>query len=80
VKYADQRADNARLRAALQRIHDRCGQVCSEFEVCTHPACNASYTAWAIADAALRGMTPEEDNAQALRQFYARTGTSPSPS
>lgn len=75
-----QLADNRDLRAALQRIHDKCGQVCNKFELCDHLACNASYTAWAIADAALRGMTPEEGNAAALQDFYQRTGTSPSPS
>lgn len=81
-----QLVDNADLRAALQRIRDTCGQVCNKFELCDHQACNASYTSWAIADAALRGMTPEEDNERALREFYAhqgassaRTGTEPSP-
>ena len=69
-KLAAEWAEKSRLTAALQRIHDQCGQVCSEFEVCEHRACSASYTAWAIADAALKGMTPEEDNARALRAMY----------
>lgn len=70
MKYADQRAEIARLTAALRRIHDESGKVCDTFEVCTHRACAASYTAWAIADAALKGMTPEEENQRAIRELY----------
>jgi hypothetical protein len=70
VKYADQRAEIARLTVALKRIHAEAGKVCDEYEVCTHRACAASYTAWAIADAALNGMTPEEANLRALREAY----------
>lgn len=70
MKYADQRAEIARLTAALRRIHDESGKVCDEYEVCTHRACAASYTAWAIADAALSGTTPEEANLRALREAY----------
>lgn len=46
-------AEVERLRAALETIRRDHGQVCAEFETCDHPACNASYAAWAIADAAL---------------------------
>jgi hypothetical protein len=70
MKYADLRAANRRLTEALERIHTEGGKVCEEFEVCEHRACQSSYTAWAISDAALRGLTPEEDNAKALRALY----------
>jgi len=56
------RAENERLRAALQRVRDREGRVCDEYELCEHRACASSYNAWAIADAALHGTTPEETN------------------
>lgn len=39
---------------ALREIKDEQGQVCGDFELCRHEACRSSYTAWAIADAALR--------------------------
>ena len=55
-----------RLRAALQRIKDQCGRVCDEFELCRHRACQSSYEAWSIADAALQGETPESANVKAL--------------
>ena len=58
-----------RLRAALQRIKDESGRVCDEFELCTHVACQSSYHAWSVADAALRGETPESANERALREF-----------
>jgi len=64
------RADEAeveveRLRAALQRIKAECGRVCANFELCAHVACQSSVTAWMIADAALKGETPESANAKA---------------
>lgn len=31
-------------------IHERSGAVCPIYEVCEHESCQASYTAWAIAD------------------------------
>lgn len=40
-------------RAALTKIRDTEGQVCDEFETCTHTGCASSVRAWAIADAAL---------------------------
>lgn len=40
------------LRGALEDIK-RLGGVCSTFEICTHRACQDSYSAWAIADRAL---------------------------
>ena len=46
-------ADKAVLVEALTTIKDKYGQVCAEYELCTHPACFASYGSWAEADAAL---------------------------
>jgi hypothetical protein len=40
-------------RAALKSIRDNYGQVCPEYETCTHPWCASSYGAWATADAYL---------------------------
>jgi hypothetical protein len=73
MKYADLRADNARLTAALERIRSQCGKVCDDFELCRHRACQSSYEAWSIADAALKGGTPESLNAEALAAFRATT-------
>ena len=73
MKYADQRAEIARLTAALQRIKDHSGKVCAEFETCEHNACQASFTAWSIADAALKGHTLESANAQALHELYGES-------
>jgi hypothetical protein len=42
------------LEASMHRIKDNCGQVCPEFEVCEHPACQSSSTAWLIAEEALQ--------------------------
>ena len=42
-------------QAALRIIRDAYGQVCEEFETCEHLACQASYSAWQVADAALKG-------------------------
>ncbi len=42
-----------RYRDALERIKNTEGKVCDEFTVCSHRACNSSYSAWAIADEAL---------------------------
>lgn len=39
---------------ALQAIKRDEGKVCDEYETCEHRACQSSYAAWAIADAALR--------------------------
>lgn len=47
--------ENATLRAALLTIWQHDGQVCDTYDLCDHPACQSSYGAWAIADAALRG-------------------------
>lgn len=41
-------------RKALEEIKNEQGKVCMDFELCTHEACTSSYTAWAIADKALR--------------------------
>lgn len=70
MKYADQRAEITRLTGALERIRSESGKVCDQFEICTHLACQSSYAAWAIADSALKGKTPEEENAEALRRLY----------
>ncbi len=43
------------LVAALQFIKDNYGQVCPEFELCTHPWCASSVGAWMEADKALSG-------------------------
>ena len=59
--------------AALERIRDECGRVCDDFESCRHRACQSSYQAWSIADAALRGGTPESLNAEAIRRFRSDT-------
>ena len=59
-------------RVAIQRIHDDCGKVCNEFETCAHTACRSSFDAWAIADCALKGTTPEEDNERARREFFGQ--------
>lgn len=40
--------------AALRTIRDSYGQVCSDFETCDHAACRASYSAWHVADQALK--------------------------
>jgi hypothetical protein len=47
-------------RSALRIIVSEYGQVCENFELCTHVACRASYGAWAVADEALRGEVPGE--------------------
>ena len=61
----DPDSEAERLRAALQRIKSECGRVCATFEICTHVACQSSVAAWMIADAALKGETPESANARA---------------
>ena len=42
------------LLSALEKIKNDEGAVCSNFELCTHESCRSSYSAWAIADGALR--------------------------
>lgn len=39
---------------ALKEIHKDCGRVCSNYDTCTHQACNSSHQAWEIADKALK--------------------------
>ncbi len=51
-------AEVVRTEEALREIRDMCRQVCAAFEFCSHPSCKASYTAWAIADAALARPAP----------------------
>lgn len=52
-------ADVDALVGALRHIREHLGQVCPEFDVCTHPGCHASYAAWATADAALKAIGAE---------------------
>lgn len=54
------RAQVTRLEAALEEIRTKYGQVCNEYEMCDHPACEASYGAWAVADKALRATREEK--------------------
>jgi len=49
------RAELWNLRAALVEVKAAAGAVCPNFATCDHAACAASYAAWHIADAALRG-------------------------
>lgn len=44
---------------ALEQIRTQEGNVCDQYEICEHVACQSSYGAWAIADAALRRLLPE---------------------
>lgn len=44
----------AHLEVALREIQCNEGKVCDHYEICEHRACQSSYAAWAIADAALR--------------------------
>ena len=50
------------LEAALRAIRDTQGEVCDEYEVCTHRACRSSYSAWAIADEALAVPGPRSES------------------
>ena len=47
--------------AALQQIKDEEGKVCDQYEICEHRACQSSYGAWAIADAALARLRAEQE-------------------
>lgn len=42
-------------REALEYIHDHGGQVCDDYELCTHGSCHGSSLAWMTAEAALNG-------------------------
>lgn len=46
-------ADYNAAIAALRKIRDQAGAVCAAYETCEHATCQASYTAWALADEAL---------------------------
>ena len=39
---------------ALLRIRNEEGKVCKDFDLCDHASCRSSYSAWLIADQALR--------------------------
>ena len=43
-----------RYRQTLVEIRKRAGAVCAQYEICDHPACQASYAAWALADEVLQ--------------------------
>lgn len=43
---------------ALEEIRNTQGKVCEIYEICEHVACSSSYASWAIADQALRLLTP----------------------
>ena len=60
----------ARYRAALEEIKRDQGRVCAGFELCTHAACQSSYSSWAIADKALRagGDPPEAEASEEARR------------
>lgn len=49
---------------ALYKIRSREGRVCDNYEVCDHRACQSSYAAWAIADAALTSRTSPSQSAK----------------
>jgi len=53
VELAELRAQNERLRAALEQINRESGQVCPEFETCSHGPCQGSSAAKLIALEAL---------------------------
>lgn len=49
--------DQEKLRIylkALTFIRDNEGKVCSEYETCSHVACNSSYSAWVTSDEAIK--------------------------
>jgi hypothetical protein len=48
-----------RAEAALREIREAQGRVCAEYDTCQHIACQSSYAAWAIADAALAEVSRE---------------------
>ena len=70
----DPDSEAERLRAALRRIKAECGRVCANFELCTHVACQSSVAAWMIADAALKGETPESANTKAAAERQPSKG------
>ena len=44
------------FKKALVEIKKEQGKVCPEFEICKHESCQSSYSSYAIADEALRGV------------------------
>jgi hypothetical protein len=55
IEVAELQKENHNFRVALETIRTCYGQVCEDFELCTHPACQSSYGAWAVADETLSG-------------------------
>jgi hypothetical protein len=51
VPYALQRTGAV---SVLERIREQAGKVCAAYETCEHEPCQASHSAWALADAYLR--------------------------
>ena len=49
-----QHAAAPKYKAALEEIKRDQGRVCDNYELCRHTSCSSSYSAWAIADKALR--------------------------
>jgi hypothetical protein len=62
--------DWRRAVSALEAIHAE-GKVCAGYETCEHESCRSSYTAWAIADAYLRG------GSNAMPSDFERAGAPP---
>ncbi len=61
--------DDNRYEYALEYIYTNVGAVCHNFQLCKHPACNASYTAWHIANEALRhNELPRAETRNPLRE------------
>ena len=44
----------SKYKAALEEIKRDQARVCENYELCRHTSCSSSYSAWAIADKALR--------------------------
>lgn len=57
---------------ALKKIKDEEGQVCVNFELCTHIACRSSHAAWEIADSTLRKI---KKDAKKLDDYMKREDT-----
>ena len=47
--------------AALREIKENYGQVCEEFEICKHIACQSSVSCWIVADKALKDIEAKDN-------------------
>ena len=54
ITYCLAHAAAPKYKAALEEIKRDQGRVCENYELCRHTSCSSSYSAWAIADKALR--------------------------